>query len=137
MTWIKVDTQMMRKQEIGFIAQACGCSEKEAFASWFLLWGWFDAESVDGSMPYATKAKCDQVAELPGIANALEEVGWLEFLPGMGLLVIDWEKHNGNSTKKRALLALRKTRERMRTGAESGGRPWNGRREIRDGDAQA
>ena len=51
------------------------------------------------------------------IGNALEEVGWLEFLPGMGLLVIDWEKHNGNSTKKRALLALRKTRERMRTGA--------------------
>ncbi len=119
MPWIKVDTMMMRKQEIGFVALRCGCSEKEAFASWFLLWGWFDAESVDGSMPFANKAKCDQVAELPGIADALEQVGWLEFEPEMGLLVIDWEKHNGNSTKARALAAQRKSRERRRPAAEA------------------
>jgi len=123
MAWIKVETTTPDKPEIRHIARACGVSGGEAFAAWFRLWAWFDSETADGQLPLVTKADCDDVAGLPGIGDALEQAGWVEFHAG-GALVIKWDTHNGSNAKLRAVTAKRVNRHRQAGGCESGYRPW-------------
>ena len=62
--------------------------------------------------PGTVPEDCDDVARLPGITTALVEVGWLTFTPA-GCLVLGWDKHNGESAKRRAEDAERKRLARL------------------------
>jgi hypothetical protein len=116
MAWLKVEAETPEKPELLHVQDVCGCGEGDAFLAWFRLWRWFDAMTADGCVPDATKTVCDRVARLPGISAALETVGWLEFQPEGGVQVLGWDKHNGNSAKKRLEDAMRKRRTRSKTG---------------------
>ena len=101
--WMKVDKTTSRKLEIRGIARICGVSRHEAFGAWFDLMCWFDSETADGHLKDLTPEDCDETGGLKGLGRALAEVGWLEFLPDGGAIVMNWDRHNGSSAKKRAL----------------------------------
>lgn len=124
MDWIKVCKNTPDKPEIRHVARATGCTPGDAFAAWFRLWAWLDSATADGHLPLATAEDIDEVARLPGMAKAFAEAGWLELHEPAGIIVINWERHNGASAKRRADAAKRKTEERARTGKDSGYRPW-------------
>lgn len=128
MDWIKVCKNTPDKPEIRHVARATGCTPGDAFAAWFRLWAWLDSATADGHLPLATSDDIDEVARLPGACKALAEAGWLEIHQPHGVTVMRWDTHNGASAKARALATARKNRERSRTGAESGYRPWHRKR---------
>ena len=113
--WIKVETHTPDKAEIRQLARRCGCTKAEAFLAFFRLFVWLDEETDDGIVEFLTPEDVDEIGGLPGLGGALAEVHWLSFGPN-GLMVANWDRHNGQSAKRRCLDAERKRRVRQESG---------------------
>ena len=116
--WIKVETHTPDKAEIRHIARLCGCSKAEAFLAFFRVFVWLDEQTDDGHVDFFTPADADDIAGLPGFGEALQEVRWITFGPS-GAVVSNWERHNGQSAKRRCLDAERKRAVRAEGGQVS------------------
>jgi hypothetical protein len=103
--WIKVEMETPDKPEIGFIARTCRVTTAEAFEAWFRLWCWFDRQTENGEVQFFTSDDADRIARMPGIGNAIstdQGCGWVTF-HARGATIVNWDRHNGNNAKKRAL----------------------------------
>ena len=101
MAWIKVEYHTPEKPEMARIARACSCSIGDAFLAWFKVWRALDATTEDGHQPGTIPEDLDAAGGLPGIGRALLAVGWIQ--PNHnGLQVVNWDRHNGRSSKARA-----------------------------------
>ena len=109
--WIKVETHTPDKTEIRQIARLCQCSKAEAFLAFFRVFVWLDEQTENGQVEFFTPDDADEIGGLPGLGHALETVRWITFSPG-GAVVANWERHNGESAKKRCLAAERIKRYR-------------------------
>ena len=107
--WIKIETHTPDKTELRHVARLCRCSKAEAFLAFFRLFVWLDEQTDDGHVDFFTTADADEIAGLPGFGDAMEEVRWIHFGPN-GAIVSNWERHNGQSAKRRCLDAERKRR---------------------------
>jgi hypothetical protein len=107
--WIKVMKGTPNKPAMAEIRRWCQCTKAEAFLAFFELYCHFDDLTADGSIPFFRKEDADEIGCLNGLGNALEAVGWMTFHTG-GATVIDWEKHNGKSAKKRMIDSERQNR---------------------------
>jgi hypothetical protein len=76
---------------------------------------WLDEQTDDGHVDYFTEADADEIAGLAGFGAALAEVRWVSFGP-TGAVVANWDRHNGQSAKRRCLDAERKRVVRMQSG---------------------
>lgn len=101
MSWIKVETTTPDKLEIWDIAKHCNCSRDSAFAAFFRFFAWSDGVTADGHIQRLTPEYADEKAGLKGFGNAMSEVGWMVFTPN-GATVANWDRHNGQSAKRRA-----------------------------------
>ena len=113
--WIKVETHTPDKTEIRQIARLCQCSKAEAFLAFFRVFVWLDEQTENGQVNFFTPDDADEIGGLPGLGDALETVRWITFSPG-GAVVANWERHNGESAKKRCLAAERKRNVRKQSG---------------------
>lgn len=109
--WIKVEVKTPEKPEIRQIARRCKCTTAEAFLAFFRLYVWFDSNTDDGHVEWFTKEDADEIGQLPGLGDALEEVRWVMFNQNV-TVIANWERHNGESAKKRCLAAERIKRHR-------------------------
>ena len=116
--WIKVETHTPDKAEIRHIARLCHCTRAEAFLAFFRVLVWLDEETDDGHVDFFTPADADEIAGVEGFGAALQEVGWVTFSPA-GAVVSNWDRHNGQSAKRRCLDAERKRSVRMASGQMS------------------
>jgi len=116
--WIKIETHTPDKTEIRHIARLCGCSRADAFLAFFRVFVWLDEETEDGHVDFFTPDDADEIGGLKGLGEALQEVRWLMFGP-TGAIVANWDRHNGQSAKRRAQEAERKRTVRMETGRGS------------------
>jgi len=114
--WIKIETHTPDKAEIRHIARLCGCSRADAFLAFFRVYVWLDEQTEDGHVDFFTPEDADEISALEGFGRALEEVRWITFSP-TGAVVSNWERHNGQSAKRRALAAERTRRHRDRNAA--------------------
>lgn len=113
--WIKVEMATPNKPEMAFIAKACGVSMDTAFAAWFRLWCWLDHHTENGEVQFFGPEDADRIAGVPGIGNALSSdkgCGWITFHQ-VGAAVVNWDRHNGDSAKKRAMKTDRQRRWRQ------------------------
>lgn len=112
--WIKVGVDTPYKTAIKNIAHDCNCSRGDAFLAWFELYSWLDEQTADGRL-YADREDLDRKAGLPGCAVSLERSGWLAF-DGDECTITNWDEHNGQNAKRRALNAKRMsaTRDELR-----------------------
>ena len=110
--WIKIETHTPDKAEIRHIARLCHCTKAEAFLAFFRVFVWLDEQTDDGHVEFFTPEDADEIADLPGFGDALQEVRWILFSP-TGAVVSNWERHNGESGKKRCLAAERLKRYRQ------------------------
>lgn len=115
MRWIKIDVDTPNKPAIVRLANDCGVSRGDAFLAFFRLYSWLDEQTADGTL-YADAEEVDAIARLPGTATILARSGWLTFYPDGRLTVTNWQEHNGQSAKRRAMDARRQNecRERKR-----------------------
>lgn len=113
LAWIKVDSQTARKSEVVRLARHLNVNRHEALGLCVAFWGWADGESDDGYLPGCTTEMIDEIMGHPGFAKALQKVGWLVG-DKEGLFIPNFDRHNGESAKKRALATRRKDRWRSR-----------------------
>lgn len=109
--WLKVQKHTWQKGEIRQVARTLGVDLANAFLAWFRLWATFDELTADGNIPFYSADDADQDAGMPGAGQAFAQVGWLLF-DERGCTVVNWERHNGESAKARALKAERQARYR-------------------------
>lgn len=109
--WIKVETVTADKAEVHAVADALGISPDAAFGIIVRFWIWADQQTEDGYIPHAKPAYIDRIMQREGFAAAMVQADWLEQDSG-GMLIPNFERHNGKSSKRRALSCERKRKER-------------------------
>jgi hypothetical protein len=105
--WIKFEASTPEKQEVFSITVAMGWDDPDLTVGKLLkVWRWFDQQTVDGNAPRVTSALMDRIIGVTGFAEAMCDVGWL-ISNEDGLSLPNFDRHNGETAKKRALTAKR------------------------------
>jgi hypothetical protein len=111
--WIKIDHSLPQKPEVYIIAQRLGISRAEVVGHLVSFWLWTDQMSADGTM-LGNRQIVDSLTT-ENFANTLIDVGWIDFLDnGEKLEVVNFERHNGTSAKRRATNAQKVAEHRKR-----------------------
>lgn len=110
--WIKVEVTTPDKPEVIQIAATLGIDQDTVVGKLLRVWIWADQQTVNGNAVSVTKAFLDRITAIAGFADAMQKAGWLAFHDSL-LLFPNFDRHNGKTAKKRALIAarVRKLRE--------------------------
>jgi uncharacterized phage protein (TIGR02220 family) len=117
--WIKMRIALADDPAVISIAARLSVDEFEVVGMLHHLWGWADTQSRDGHAPGVTNVWIDRYVRHVGFAEAMVSVGWLK-VDESGVTFPNFERHNGESAKARALAAERKRNQRGKVTAESG-----------------
>ena len=111
MAWIKIEHILPTKPEVFQLAKNLLLTRQEIVGHLITFWIWVDQNSEDGTM----EASEDMIDSLTTTNFAIELInqGWITLEDNI-LKVKDFEKHNSNSAKKRALGAQRIANMRRR-----------------------
>ena len=112
--WIKMRVNLTSDPAVIGVATSLEISEHEVVGLLHWLWTWADQQTEDGHARGVTSAWVDRYSGKPGLADALIEVGWLDF-DDNGIHFPNFERHNGQTAKKRAQSAARQQRARAKT----------------------
>jgi uncharacterized phage protein (TIGR02220 family) len=129
--WIKLDAWIFDKPEVLRLSRLLGEDVHAVVGSLVFFWIWLDRHSVDGTVDGVTSSDVDAVANREGFAEAMAAVGWLRFDDkNERIEVPNFDAHNGETAKKRALKNDRQARWRASsTGAST--REEKRREEVR------
>lgn len=119
--WIKVEASTPEKPEVYAVAEMLGIEPEHAFGCLCIIWIWADQQTIDGNAASVTKMLVDRKTGVKGFAEAMIKVGWLEQCDE-GLRFVNFDRHNGQTAKKRAVTAKRvaKHKQEKRHSNESG-----------------
>jgi hypothetical protein len=111
--WIKWVKGLSRRREVIALARKLSMSCREAACACMEVWEWADSETIDGHVRGVCAADIDLMVGIPGFSDALEaaEVGWVK-INAQGITFQKWERHNGESAKRRATESKKKRRQR-------------------------
>jgi len=109
--WIKITHWTPDKPEVFCVAQLLDIDPDAVVGKLVRVWIWADQQLENCHAVSVTKAHLDRVACVTGFADALCRVGWLIENEGQ-LTFTNFDRHNGETAKKRALAAKRKERSR-------------------------
>lgn len=120
--WIKVETNTPDKPEVIAMARVLRLKDPDTVTGKLLrVWAWADANSVDGHNLSITPEFIDRITACRGFARAMQAVGWLQHGENGLLSFPGFERHNGESAKKRAMESRKKQRQRgTKAGQEAG-----------------
>lgn len=109
--WIKMRGNLWDDPRVARICDLTDCGEAHAIGALYWLWSTADQHTEDGCMPGLTLRQIDRKTGLAGFGAALIEVGWLRDDP-QGVVIANFEEHNGASAKKRCQTAQRVAKAR-------------------------
>ena len=104
--WIKMRDNLWDDPRVAKIVDLTDSSEAAVVGSLYWLWATADQHTEDGLMPGLTMKSINRKTGVQGFAEAMCVIGWLEDSPE-GVRIVDFEKHNGTSAKKRCQTAKR------------------------------
>lgn len=110
--WIKVEQVTQAKPEVLTMAALLNVTDNEILGGLIRFWVWADQQSLNGDALSVTKALIDRVANVAGLADAMQTVGWLVEKEGH-LSMVNFDRHNGQTAKRRALTARRNAKYRL------------------------
>lgn len=112
MSWIKIRTNLHDDPAVWEIAEALQMESYAVIGRLHAMWAWFDSQAT-AENPWVTvsTAAMDKRLDCPGWCSAVANAGWL-IIEGNRLGVPNFERHNGQSAKERALTQIRQTRHR-------------------------
>lgn len=106
--WIKVEVTTPDKPELMKLARVLKIERDAVFGKLVRLWGWFDKNSVDGVVDGVVSTDIDDLVDLPGFTSAVAGIGWLELDEQAERVTLpNFDRHNGETAKKRALKTRR------------------------------
>lgn len=115
--WIKMRTALANDPAVIAIALDLDKSEFEVVGMLHHLWSWADSQSQDGHIKRVTEKWIDRYVHHTGFAKSMVAAGWL-VIEESGITFPNFERHNGESAKKRAEAAERQriSRENKKLG---------------------
>lgn len=114
--WIKIEDTTPDKPEVWAMAAKLGIDADAVVGKLVRIWIWADHQTIDGNAQSVTKALLDRCAGVAGFADAMMEAGWLVATPA-GVSFVNFDRHNGETAKKRAQTSRRVQRHRAQSGA--------------------
>lgn len=105
--WIKFRKDLLTSPRIVRIASALRADRLRTVGAVMSVWCLFDDHTEDGTLPGYSPEVLDELSGQPGIARAMEAVGWLR-ITNEGIEAVNFTEHNGQTAKKRAQDAVRK-----------------------------
>jgi hypothetical protein len=109
--WMKIEEALIDKPEIFQIAKSLGVIRDTAVVLCFKFWRWAGHVTEDGNIKGMWHKEIDEVMSYPGFSKAMEDAGWLVF-DSIGALIPNFDRHNSEPAKKRALAKERMKRKR-------------------------
>ncbi len=109
--WIKMRGNLWDDPRVARLCDITDCGEAAVIGGLYWLWSTADQHTEDGVMPGLTLRAIDRKTGVPGLADALIEIGWITDHVG-GVYIVNFEEHNGASAKRRSLDAQRKANVR-------------------------
>ena len=100
--WIKFEKATLDKPEVFAMADALGIDPDAVIGKLVRVWAWFDTHTLDGNASRVTASLLDRVAGHHGFVTAMSSVGWAE-VTDAGVHLPSFDRHNGETAKKRAL----------------------------------
>lgn len=104
--WIKMRVDLGDDPAVVQIAAALDISEDEVVGKLHRLWAWADRHTTDGTAPAITAKWVDRYVAMGGFAEAMISTGWISFSEA-GVAFPGFERHNGDSAKRRVEATLR------------------------------
>jgi hypothetical protein len=111
MAWIKLETHTFDKVEVFSMAQELGIDPDSVVGKCARVWAWFDANTTDGVTKSVTTALLDRYCGVTGFSKAMVNVGWM-VLEGENLYLPNYDRHNSQTAKDRALGSVRAAKHR-------------------------
>lgn len=109
--WIKMETCLIDKPEVFQLSEILGMDSFSIVGRLHVLWSWADRHTLSGNGISVTNVTIDKITNCTGFADALRKVCWLEGRDGL-LSFPNFERHNGQTAKNRALTNDRVSRLR-------------------------
>ena len=99
--WIKMRTSLLKAPQVIRLAGDLNRSKCEVLGALFTVWTIADESSLEGNIKLGPK-HLDAEIGLPGFADAMESVGWLEVVDPNNIRLTNYGEHNGKTGKRRA-----------------------------------
>ncbi len=116
--WIKVEKGTPDKPEVLQMASDLNIEDPDTITGKLVrVWSWFDSNSENGHAPSVTNVLLDRLTGVKGFCDSMILVGWLEKTED-GVLIPNYDRHLGQSAKKRGLDAERKRKSRDKSRKE-------------------
>lgn len=113
--WIKIEHALPDKPEVIRMADILGIDPDAVVGKLLRFWNWCDVQCVNGNALSVTKTFLDRITFCTGFASAMIQAGWL-IEEGETLSVANFERHNGKTSKLRALANRRIAKHRLCNG---------------------
>jgi len=115
--WIKMRGNLWDDPRVARLVDLTNSSEAAVVGALYWLWATADQHTEDGVMPGLSLRQIDRKTGLSGFGDALCQIDWLADHPD-GVRIVDFERHNGSSAKKRCETAKRVAKHKALHGAE-------------------
>ena len=109
--WIKMRCNLDTDPAVFQIAAQLGLDELSVVGRLWKVWAWADQHVSDCHAIGVTDVTLDRISATPGFAAAMRRVGWMEGDADTPALP-KFDRHNGQSAKRRALATERQSRKR-------------------------
>jgi hypothetical protein len=109
--WIKIEHWTQDKPEVFVMADSLGIDPDAVLGKLVRIWVWADQQTIDGNAGSVTLSLLDRLSGVTGFAKAMLVAGWLRQV-GDGVQFVNFDRHNGETAKKRALTARRVDKHR-------------------------
>jgi hypothetical protein len=109
--WIKIEHWTQDKPEVFVMADSLGIDPDAVLGKLVRIWVWADQQTIDGNAGSVTLSLLDRLSGVTGFAKAMLGAGWLRQV-GDGVQFVNFDRHNGETAKKRALTARRVDKHR-------------------------
>lgn len=119
-SWIKFETSTSDKPEVWQIADSLGIDPDAVVGKLLRIWAWFDDQTENGNAPLTVGALLDRRVGVNGFVSAMILAGWMHEKNGV-LTLPNFDRHNGETAKSRALTAKRVAKHKERGNATANG----------------
>ena len=103
--WIKMRCDLADDPAVIELSESLKISEDEVIGKLYRLWSWANRQLRDGNAR-VTLLYVDKLVSVTGFAHTLEKVGWIRETKD-GISFPNWDRHNSQSAKARALTLKR------------------------------
>lgn len=104
--WLKFEVATLDKPEVCQIADAADIDIDAVVGKLLRVWSWFDQQTEEGNAPSVSKKLLDRSVGVTGFCEHMKSVGWMIDEDGL-ISLPNFDRHNGNTAKNRALTAKR------------------------------